>query len=260
METHPCILGKSIILRLEKTDCRKVSAENKSVVQLIYLFKYKEIMRKFVGMAIFAVVFSCQGYAQSTLSDILGNLASSKTSSSNSSKSSTTGGVLTSIFNNLIGKKQVSETSLAGTWVYSQPAVAFESENLLSKAGGKVVANTIQTKLGTALTKYGFKSTSTFTFGEDKSFTVKTSNRTVKGKYEVSGSTITFYSSLNRKVATANVALSGNDLQITFSANKLLTFAKYASALSTTSSTLQLVSKMAGNYTGMQLGVHLKKK
>ena len=247
-------------MRLEMADCRKVSAENKSVVQVIHYLKYKETMRKIVGIVIFAIAFSCQGYAQSTLSDVLGNLMSSNSGSSKSSSTSTAGGVLTSVFNNLIGKKQVSATSLEGTWVYSQPAVAFESENLLSKAGGKVVANTIQTKLGTALTKYGFKATSTFTFGSDNSFTVKTNNRTVKGTYSVSGSTITFYTAAKSKVATANVAISGNDLQITFSANKLLTFAKYASALSSTSSTLQLVSKMAGNYTGMQLGVHLKKK
>lgn len=218
-------------------------------------------MKKIVCIAVLAVAVFAQSSAQSTLGNILGSVLSSKSSSSNSSSSdNTTSSLLTSVFNNLIGKSKVSTTSLIGTWVYSQPAVAFESENLLSKAGGKVVANTIQKKLGNALTKYGFKSTSTFTFAKDSVFTVKTNNRTVKGKYSVSGSTVTFYSSLNVKIVTANVAMSGSNLQLTFSANKLLTFAKYASALSTTSTALQVVSKLANNYTGMQLGVQLKKK
>lgn len=216
--------------------------------------------------------FACQMQAQSLLKNVLGSLLGGSTSSSTTtetttssktSSSSSTGGLLSSIFNYVVGNKTVSSKNLVGTWTYNQPAVAFESSNLLSQAGGKVLASQVQKKLGTALTKYGFATgNSAITFNSDSTFVLQLKSKKVSGKYTTDGSTLTLYGkTTGKKLVTANVALSGSNLQITFKADKLLSFVQYASSLSTSAtSSLGLLSQLAGNYSGMQLGMQFSKK
>lgn len=64
-----------------------------------------------------------------------------------SNASGKNGETVSSVLDNLIGTKKVSATSLVGKWVYSKPAVAFESQNALSKVGGSVVSSKMETKL-----------------------------------------------------------------------------------------------------------------
>ena len=61
---------------------------------------------------------------------------------------------LTSIFSN---NKVATADKLVGTWVYEEPAIVFESSNLLQKAGGTIVSSRIEKKLQTVLAKYGIK-------------------------------------------------------------------------------------------------------
>ena len=197
--------------------------------------------------------FSMNSQAQSSLSNFFSNLFGSSQNN--------TVTTVTSVFNHLIGNHTVTSTSLVGTWAYSQPAVAFESQNLLGKAGGAVTANVLEKKLGNALTTYGFKPGNyTLTFNADSTFSMRIKGRTVTGRYSVSKSTLTLRSRLGTTLVTANVAIASNQLQLTFTANKLLTFVKQVAALSTTSTTLNTISQLAGNYSGMQLGLQFKKK
>ena len=197
--------------------------------------------------------FSMNSQAQSSLSNFFSNLFGSSQNN--------TVTTVTSVFNHLIGNTTVTSTSLVGTWAYSQPAVAFESQNLLGKAGGAVTANVLEKKLGNALTTYGFKPGNyTLTFKADSTFSMRIKGRTVTGRYSVSKSTLTLRSRLGTTLVTANVAIASNQLQLTFTANKLLTFVKQVAALSTTSTTLNTISQLAGNYSGMQLGLQFKKK
>ena len=208
-------------------------------------------MKQFVLSAFLWVVtaFSMNSQAQSSLSNFFSNLFGSSQNN--------TVTTVTSVFNHLIGNHTVTSTSLVGTWAYSQPAVAFESQNLLGKAGGAVTANVLEKKLGNTLTTYGFKpGNSALTFNADSTFSMRIKGRTVTGRYSVSKSTLT----LRSRLGTANVAIASNQLQLTFTANKLLTFVKQVAALSTTSITLNTISQLAGNYSGMQLGLQFKKK
>ena len=217
----------------------------------------------FYVMLIAVATIPAQCDAQSSLKNILGNILSSssnKSTTGTDTKNTTSADVLSSIFNNVVGTKSISKNNIVGTWTYSEPAVAFSSKNLLSQAGGVIAANTVEKKLGSALTKYGFTSgTSTFIFAADSTFTAKLKNKAVTGKYSISGSTVTFYSKLGVKMATANAAIKSNALQLTFKADKLLSFAQYASTVSA-NSTLTTISKLAKNYDGMQLGMQFSKK
>ncbi len=222
------------------------------------------IMKKlFFAVLVAATMIPVGGTAQNSLKNILGNIFSSNknsTTSTTTNNTSSTTDILSSIFNNVVGTKTISQSNIVGTWTYSEPAVAFSSSNLLSQAGGAVAANTMQKKLGTSLSKYGFSAgSSTFTFAADSTFTAKLKNKTVKGKYSISGSNVIFYSKLGVKIASANAAIKSNALQLTFKADKLLTFAQYASTLSK-NSTLSNVATLAKNYDGMQMGMQFSKK
>jgi hypothetical protein len=101
------------------------------------------------------------------------------------------GSDLTSI---LTGKNNVTVETLTGTWSYQEPAVIFESSNLLKQAGGKVAASVIEKKLATQFAKVGITPGKFMVaFTQDGKFTTyKAGQATTSGTYSVSGSKITF--------------------------------------------------------------------
>ncbi len=85
-------------------------------------------------------------------------------------------------------------------------------------------------------------------------------SRTSTGTYTVRDNEIT----LKRKgllshPATANLALKGKEMQITFKADKLLEFLTNIATM-TGNSTLNMIGNIAAGYDGMQLGFRFKKK
>ena len=167
-------------------------------------------------------------------------------------------GTVSSILDNLIGTKKVSATSIIGKWIYSKPAVAFESQNALSKVGGSVVSNKIETRLNTLFSKAGItKGKFSVTFAKDGTFKSVINNRTMTGVYTLNGSTIVFSKTKDAKLKiSANVKL-GTTLQLTFKADKLLQFVQhFGTAAGTASSSLSTVASLTKNYSGMQVGMH----
>lgn len=213
---------------------------------------------------ILAVLLASTGMLQAqNVGNILKNAASALASgnSENPQSGSAVQGVVSGLLDGLIGTGTVKAETLAGTWNYEKPAVAFESSNLLKKAGASVMANTIENKLQTYLTKIGFTAgKASFTFTQEGEFTMNLKGKSVTGTYTVEGSTITFQrkSLLNTKPMTANVKVVGKEMQITFKADKLLNFiTNFASGSSITG--LQTVGKLAEGIDGMQLGFKFSK-
>lgn len=214
---------------------------------------------------IIAVAFlACAGTLQAqNVGNILKNAATALSSgnSNNAQSGSTAQNIVSGLLDGLIGTGTVKPETLAGTWNYEKPAVAFESSNLLKKAGSAVMANTIENKLQTYLTKIGFTpGQASFTFTKEGEFTMKLKGKSVTGTYTVEGSTITFQrkSLLAAKPMTANVKVVGKEMQITFKADKLLNFiTNFASGSSIAG--LQTVGKLADGVDGMQLGFAFSK-
>lgn len=196
------------------------------------------------------------------LKNVIGNAASgtSTQTNANSAASTALSGV-GDIIKNLIGTKAVTAESLNGTWNYTSPAVAFESSNLLQNAGGTVMANTLEKKMQTYLSKIGFTPGKVIIkFENGKDFTMTIGSKTINGTYTVEGSEITLTrQGLLSKPVTANLAVSINELQMTFKADKLLTFITNIASLSG-NATLGLIGKMAGSYDGMQMGFTFSKQ
>lgn len=203
--------------------------------------------------------------AQGVLGNILGTVkdaVTSKTSSSSSQSSSSSTSAsnilsgLTSIFSS---SKVATADKLAGTWIYEEPAIVFESSNILKQAGGTIVSSSIEKKLQKTLDKYGIKKGKMkMTFDKDGNFTQTVMKKTVSGTYTVDGKNVklTYTGGVSQIIGTTQ--LDGNSLLIVMDASKLL---KFASVLGTASgnSTLGTVSSLLGSLDGMECGVRLKK-
>ena len=102
--------------------------------------------RNFIKLALICLTtFSTQSAgAQTDLGNILNNVLGG-----NNSTSDVVSG-LTSIFSS---SKQATEKTIIGTWVYEEPAIVLQSDNVLTSAAAKLAAKKAETKLQEQLNK-----------------------------------------------------------------------------------------------------------
>lgn len=157
------------------------------------------------------------------------------------------------------GKNNVTTETITGTWSYAEPAVSFESSNLLKQAGGQIAASAIEKKLSAQFTKVGIvPGKFLITFGNDGTFsTQKNGAVTSSGTYTISGSKITF----SYLQGTANISgyaqIVGGKLSLSFDSSKLLGVVGKISKY--TSGTLSTLSSLAGSFDGMKTGLAFSK-
>ena len=90
--------------------------------------------------------------------------------------------ILTSVIGALTGS--TAKNTIVGTWVYSQPSVQFESENLLAKAGGSIASDQIVSKLQPYYEKIGIKAGAfSITFNSDNTCVTTVNGKTYSGTY-----------------------------------------------------------------------------
>lgn len=199
------------------------------------------------------MMFSTNVQAQFNLGDVLGTVANS-TSSGNA-----TGDLISSLTTVFSGSKQAKAQSIVGTWVYSEPAIVLDSEDLLSKAAYKLAANKLEQKLQSYLTNYGITpGTFTMTFNEDGTFTETLKGKTMSGQWKVVDSKLQLTIATIQAVSITT-QLDGNNLQFVTDATKLLTMFKSFGANSTNSS-LKTISSLLKGAKGMQAGITMKKQ
>lgn len=200
---------------------------------------------------------SATANAQLNLGNVLGSVLGS--SSSSSSSSSTTSDIISGLTSIFTSSKQANANSIVGTWVYEEPAIVLESDNILTNTAAKLVANKLESKLQTQLSKYGIsKGKLTLTFNEDGTFTSKVgSKKASSGTWKVEDSKLqlTF---LKLKTISVTTQLSSSKLQLVTDATKLLTLVKGISS-SSSSSALSTVSSLMKSVNGMQAGITLVK-
>lgn len=159
----------------------------------------------------------------------------------------------------LSGVLGITTKNIVGTWVYQQPAVVFESDNLLTKAGGQLAAQNIATKLDAYYQKVGIvPGKVTMTFDESGNFTQTISGKTLSGTYTLTDGTVnlTYQAGVQQIVGTTQ--FDGNNLLIVVDMTKLLNFAKTISA-NTNNSTLSGIAALANGVSGMKAGLKFTK-
>lgn len=211
-----------------------------------YLFRLA-----FAAMAVFMMPATSNAQLTDILNkakDVLGN--------------SSTTGAITNVVGDLLGTSKITEKNLAGTWSYTQPCVAFESENVLSKVGGSVASSKIESKMKAGLEKAGIKAGKmSITFKTDKTFTITVGKKNFAGTYEIQNANVILTFNTTKKSVTANAKISLGTLQLAMNADKMLevinTIATKASAYS---SQMATVSALLNQYKGMYLGLKFSKK
>ena len=163
---------------------------------------------------------------------------------------------LTSIFSK---DKQATTNNIIGTWSYSEPAIVFTSDNLLTKVAAKVAANKLEDKLQSYLTQYGVKPGAlVLTFNEDGTCTETLNGKTMKGKWEVKDSKL-ILTLHGIKALQITTQIEGKNMMFVTDATKLLNLFKAVGAKSTNKNIKTLTTLMK-SVDGMQAGVTLKKQ
>lgn len=159
----------------------------------------------------------------------------------------------------LLGKDKVTAEDLVGTWTYAEPVLVLESDQVLGKIGGAVMAQTAEKKLSSVMEKIGVKpGVVKMTFNSDGTYTCELNGHTIRGTYEVQDATLTL-KKLNFTALSANVKKTGNSLQLAVQADKLLTLVSSLTSIVPEDGLLSTVTSLFKSYDGMQVGVKFEK-
>lgn len=190
----------------------------------------------------------------------LGNLlgGSSKDNNSGSDLGSIIGGVL----GNVLGTDKISPERLVGTWNYSGPAVCFQSENFLQKAGGAAMAATIENKLSGYYDKFGLNKV-TLTVDEQQNFQLNLGILKTSGTITVENEDVYFnFTALGAislgKMKTYVTMTGNNQMSLMFDVSKLLKIMSAVGSV-TNSSTVKTATTFLNSYDGLCAGFKLTK-
>ena len=198
--------------------------------------------------------------ANAQLGDLLKNVAGEAINKATGN--STVGNVAADLVGNLLGTAEVTEKTLVGTWSYSQPCVAFESENVLATLGSSVVSTKVEKTMQNGLTKVGFTSGKVImTLKEDKTGTIQFNGKAVDINWTVEETNLKLTFPIINKGVTMNVKQTGGELQVAMKSDKLLTLLNaITEKAGTVNSSLGTLNTLTKNVKGMYMGLKFTKK
>lgn len=211
-----------------------------------------------------AVLLASAGAQAQNLSDIfgaLGNLGgnSSQTTTSGNGGGNTLGNILEGVFSS----SNITVQDLAGVWTSNGPAVCFQSENMLKKAGGIAAAAMVEKELSPYYSKLGLNGT-VITIQTDGTFSMKTKMLTLNGTITQStkgkGVFDFNFTLLGMKLAsvTTYAEKTSKTLNIMFDASKLKNLLSAVSKV-VNIKTLSAITKILDMYDGLCVGFRTEK-
>lgn len=211
-----------------------------------------------------AVLLASAGAQAQNLSDIfgaLGNLGgnSSQTTTSGKGGGNTLGNLLEGVFSS----SNITVQDLAGVWTSNGPAVCFQSENMLKKAGGIAAAAMVEKELSPYYSKLGLNGT-VITIQTDGTFSMKTKMLTLNGTITQSSKgkgVFDFnFTLLGMKLAsvTTYAEKTSKTLNIMFDASKLKNLLSAISKV-VNIKTLSAITKILDMYDGLCVGFRTEK-
>ena len=201
-----------------------------------------------MAMALLLAALPAAAGAQSVLGGLLDKLGGKNAS-----------GAIGEAVSALLGKDEVKQSTIVGTWTYDGPAIVFESENIANKLGGKLLSSKGEDMLATQLEKIGMKPGAVkITFNADSTYTCQLGSRTTRGTYEVKDATLSL-KKLNFTTLKSNVKKTGNTLQLSVDADKLLTLISSITSIVPQDGLLSTATGLINNFDGMKIGVKFTK-
>ena len=155
--------------------------------------------------------------------------------------------------------------SMVGTWKYTAPDCKFESDDLLTKAGGELAAKKVEEQMSNYLSKLGFNENTVYVFNADSTYTSTVAGRSINGTYSYNKDTkeVTLKTKIGLKL-TAQVStsvLNGGSMSLLFNADKLMSLAQTVTgAVAGKSATVGTLNTVLSQYDGLLLGFEMKKQ
>ena len=171
----------------------------------------------------------------------------------------TNGQTIGNAIGSILGIDKPAEGDLYGTWKYSQPGVAFTSDNALAKAGGEVAATEARTKLTQVYGKVGLNKANTqLAIKDDKTFSAKISGKPISGTWQYDSSTqkLTLKTLLFSIPVYAKKTTTG--MSFLMESKKLMTFLQTIASMSGNSG-LQTIGDLSKNFDGVRLGFDMSR-
>lgn len=166
------------------------------------------------------------------------------------------GGKLGDAVGDIVGGLTKQGIDVTGTWVMSGSSCQFESDNLLKKAGGAVMADKLSDELDKLLEKIGIdKGDFSYTFNSDSTFTSKSKLGNKKGSYSVNAeeSTLTLKYIGGLMKSTCTVKTSADEIQMLYDADKLKELITNIAGKSNINA-LELLGSLMEQYDGCMFG------
>lgn len=218
--------------------------------------------RTILRAVLVAATLMCSAQSHAQIGDFLKGLAGNAINSVTKSEN-TTASTIANIVQTLIGKEPVEENSLIGTWAYTQPCVAFESENVLTQLGSSAVSKKIEQSLDKSLTKLGFtQGKVVLTLENGGTGTVSFGTKSKKINWSVKDTNLTLKFPLMQKEIQINTKLNaGGELQLAMNSTKMLNLVgAITDKVAAANSTMGTISTLLKNVKGMYLGLTFEKK
>ena len=149
-----------------------------------------------------------------------------------------------------------TKKSLVGDWTYAEPAIQFETQSFLYKAGGVVASQTVADNIAPYFNILGFKQGNlSISLREDNTCTYTLGGKTYQGTYD--------YDDENKKITlktplfplpAAYISVAEDQMALTFDSSKILTLIQALGLVSKDQTPVSAVSTLASSYDGMKTG------
>jgi hypothetical protein len=149
-----------------------------------------------------------------------------------------------------------TKKALVGSWVYEEPAIQFETQSFLDKAGGVVASQTVADNIAPYFNILGFKQGNlSISLREDNTCTYTLGGKTYQGTYD--------YDDENKKITlktplfplpAAYISVAEDQMALTFDSSKILTLIQALGMVSKDQTPVSAVSTLASSYDGMKTG------
>ena len=153
-----------------------------------------------------------------------------------------------------------TKKALVGTWTYEEPAIQFESQGLLEKAGGVVASQTVADNITPYFETLGLKTGGiTLDLRKDNTCVYTVGGKSLEGTYDFDDEA----KKLTLKIGplplpAAYLSIVGNQMAMTYDSSMLLGLVKILGSTSNQSA-FSSVSKLADSYDGMKTGFTFKR-
>lgn len=202
-----------------------------------------------------------QNQAQDPMQTLLGGLANNAVAQADQQTGGN--GFLGNLLASITGSVTTTQANLVGTWTYTEPCVQFESQNLLTQAGGTSAATNLENRLVPIYRMVGISAgTMVFNFAGGGQCTYTINGRTMNGTYvfDYTAKTVTITSTGSQFSITAYVTISGNNMSLCFDSSRVLSlFSSFGNQYTTAGSTFGAISAISESFSGMKTGFKFKR-